>query len=77
MLGWSLFSERMVKAVLNYKVRIERIKAGSSNDALNWLVHLHGMAQSDPGGISLDDPGSQEKNSGMPSCCMGMCIGGN
>ncbi|KAF2348159.1 hypothetical protein FHG87_021084 [Trinorchestia longiramus] len=25
-LGWSLFSERMVKAVLNYKVRIGRMK---------------------------------------------------
>ncbi|KAF2351505.1 Armadillo-type fold [Trinorchestia longiramus] len=25
-LGWSLFSERMVKAVLNYKVRIERME---------------------------------------------------
>ncbi|KAF2350476.1 hypothetical protein FHG87_018770 [Trinorchestia longiramus] len=41
-LGWSLFSERMIKAVLNYKVRIERMankrmadsearKAGSHN----------------------------------------------
>ncbi|KAF2343308.1 hypothetical protein FHG87_025936 [Trinorchestia longiramus] len=25
-LGWSLFSERMVNAVLNYKVRIERME---------------------------------------------------
>ncbi|KAF2354590.1 hypothetical protein FHG87_014654 [Trinorchestia longiramus] len=29
--GWSLFSEKMVKAVLNYKVRIERMEKGGLN----------------------------------------------
>ncbi|KAF2363902.1 hypothetical protein FHG87_005324 [Trinorchestia longiramus] len=45
-------------------------QAGSSSDAFTWLVHLHGMTQDGPRGITSDDPGSQEKNSGIPSCCM-------
>ncbi|KAF2363664.1 tRNA intron endonuclease catalytic domain-like [Trinorchestia longiramus] len=37
------------------------MQAGSSSDALTWVVHLHGMTQSGPRGITLDNPGSQEK----------------
>ncbi|KAF2347368.1 Mitochondrial substrate/solute carrier [Trinorchestia longiramus] len=37
-LGWSLFSERMVKAVLNYKVRIERMENKSSIAAVGAVI---------------------------------------